>query len=664
MINVITMTDEKISKNKSNRHLTDRMIRRLFFICGISATIAVFFIIFFLFQRGYPALESVGITEFLTGDNWNPTGSGGFESYGTLALIAGTLIITAGAIAIAVPLGIGSAIFISEIAPRKLGSWMKSLIEILAGIPSIVFGLFGMLILVPWIMDFFNVPTGSGWFAGSIILGIMALPTIVSVSEDAISSVPRDIKEASLGLGATKWQTIRRIIVPSSLSGITAAVILGMGRAIGETMAVMMVTGNVPLIPTSVLGIHSTIMPLTGAIGIEMGEAAGIHQSALFVLGLILFAIILLMNSSANYILKQVKKKFTASKDENQKFQLRNLIPAIIMKKKQAIIHVVKIVSILGLILLSFFVISELFGYIITGTIFLIITIIWIANTRLNSRKQQKLAYFIITLSVFAVIAVLGIILYYIVVNGAQALSWEFLTAPPSRLGREGGIFPAIMGSMWLVSGALLIAVPVGIGAGIYLAEYAKESRATKIIRSGIDTLNGTPSIVFGLFAYAFLVVYLGLGISLQTGMIILGLLVLPLIIRTTEEAIKSVPQNIREGSLALGSTKWETIKKVVLPPARPGIITGVIIAIGRAIGESAPILFTATTFMSLRNPSDLSSPVMSLPTHIFYLTKEVHGPEAKMNAYGTALVLLIIIIVIYGTAGLIRSYYKKKLRW
>jgi ABC-type phosphate transport system permease subunit len=137
MINVITMTDEKISKNKSNRHLTDRMIRRLFFICGISATIAVFFIIFFLFQRGYPALESVGITEFLTGDNWNPTGSGGFESYGTLALIAGTLIITAGAIAIAVPLGIGSAIFISEIAPRKLGSWMKSLIEILAGIPSI-----------------------------------------------------------------------------------------------------------------------------------------------------------------------------------------------------------------------------------------------------------------------------------------------------------------------------------------------------------------------------------------------------------------------------------------------------------------------------------------------------------------------------------------------
>jgi len=156
----------------------------------------------------------------------------------------------------------------------------------------------------------------------------------------------------------------------------------------------------------------------------------------------------------------------------------------------------------------------------------------------------------------------------------------------------------------------------------------------------------------------------MGLGVSLQTGMIILGLLVLPLIIRTTEEAIKSVPQNIREGSLALGTTKWETIRKVVLPPAKPGIITGVIIAIGRAIGESAPILFTATTFMALRNPSDLARPVMSLPTHIFYLTKEVHGPEAKINAYGTALVLLIIVIVIYGLAGIIRSHYKKKLRW
>ncbi len=280
----------------------------------------------------------------------------------------------------------------------------------------------------------------------------------------------------------------------------------------------------------------------------------------------------------------------------------------------------------------------------------------------MSVKSSQKIAFGFVTASACIVIFALFVIIYDIVSKGIGVLSWEFLTESPSDLGRAGGIYPAIIGTLYLVGGAILVALPVGLGAGIYLSEYAKEGRITKIIRAGIDNLNGTPSIVFGLFGIAFFVFYLGFGRCLLAGQLILGFLILPTIIRTTEEAVKSVPQSVREGSLALGATKWQTIRRVVLPPAAPGIITGVILSIGRAAGETAPIIFTAAVFSQKYLPSSVWEPVMALPYHIFILVTGVPGGEE--NAYGTALVLLILISIIYGVAIGIRTHYEKRMKW
>jgi len=272
------------------------------------------------------------------------------------------------------------------------------------------------------------------------------------------------------------------------------------------------------------------------------------------------------------------------------------------------------------------------------------------------------IAFALIAFSVIAVLFALGVILFDIIWNGLPYISWEFLTQPPSNLGRSGGIYPAIVGTLYLVAGAIAIALPIGIGAALYLTEYTREGRVTRIIRTGTDLLNGTPSIVFGLFGFSFLVLFLGFGVSLIAGQITLALMVLPTIIRTTEEALRTVPVAIREGSLALGATKWQTIRSVVLPPSVPGIVTGTILSIGRSAGETAPILFTAVVFSSRFLPSSVFEPVMALPYHLFILATNVPGADGQK--YATALVLLGLVVIFYGIAIGIRHHYNRMRHW
>jgi phosphate transport system permease protein len=260
------------------------------------------------------------------------------------------------------------------------------------------------------------------------------------------------------------------------------------------------------------------------------------------------------------------------------------------------------------------------------------------------------------------VVCILIFILYDIFSNGLSHVTLQFLTESPSNLGRGGGIYPAIIGTLYLILGSIAIALPLGIGTAIYLVEYTKENALTKFIRTATDLLNGTPSIVFGLFGFTFLVLYLGFGISLLAGIVTLALMVLPTVIRTTEEALRSVPDSIREGSYALGATKWQTIRKVVIPPAMPGIITGAILSIGRAAGETAPIMFTAVVFMQRRLPDSIFDPVMALPYHLFVLATNV--PGARDNQYATAVVLLVLVIFIFGIAIVIRTHFDRKVRW
>jgi phosphate transport system permease protein len=287
------------------RNATDSIMEKVVFICGILTIVFVILIFGFLFKEGFSFFREYGIFHFLTGKLWYPTSNPAM--YGVLSLIVGSLLVTLGAIAIAVPLGIMAALYIAEIAPSWIRDVLKSGVELMAAIPSVVIGFVGMVTLVPVIRTLFDIPTGLTAFSGSIMLAFMAMPTIVSISEDAIRSVPWSYKEGAYALGATKWQTIRRIVLKTAMPGIIAAVMLGIGRVIGETMAVMMITGNAAHIPSS---IFEPVRTLTATIAAEMGETVkgGLHYRALFAIGLVLFAITFIINFIADLFLNKNRK--------------------------------------------------------------------------------------------------------------------------------------------------------------------------------------------------------------------------------------------------------------------------------------------------------------------------------------------------------------------
>jgi phosphate transport system permease protein len=279
-----------------NRRLNENIVKGLLLVFAFFSIIIIFLIILFLFREGLEAFSFTNIFDFLTGTRWVPRDG----VYWAAPFIISSLFVTTGAILIAVPIGLLTAIFMAEIAPGPAREIIKPAIELLAGIPSVIYGLFGLIIIVKYIRITLDVPSGETILAGSVILSIMILPTIISISEDAIRQVPRAYKEGSLALGATHWETIRNILVPSAGSGIMASIILGVGRAIGETMAVVLVVGTVEKIPTSLFDAGE---PITSTILLEMGEAAvgSAHYHSIFALGIFLFLMVMALNFISNY---------------------------------------------------------------------------------------------------------------------------------------------------------------------------------------------------------------------------------------------------------------------------------------------------------------------------------------------------------------------------
>ncbi|MBD3228318.1 MAG: phosphate ABC transporter permease PstA [Candidatus Lokiarchaeota archaeon] len=793
-----------MSKPKTYEALSVKIILT---IVSIIAASFVFFIIIFLFLDGLPIFQYADVNVF--GFLWNPEGSP--DTYGVMALVIGTLLVTLGAIIIAVPIGLGAAIFIAEIAPSWLKSTLKGMTEILAGIPSIVYGFFGYTVLLPAITQYWNAPhAGYSWFAGSFILSIMILPTIVSISEDSLNSVPMLYKEASLGVGATKWQTISKISLPSASSGILSGIVLGVGRAIGETMAVLLITGNAVEIPMPITNIFDQIGTITGIIASQLPtQSAGAHFHALFFLGCILFILIMIINIVALVIIRRINRKFHPEvqkqrekaseessdsvdkeyenaffgrdrkiKDEpesliheddddknhknddsiedtdiwqdNESGPPNKSIKSKINEKTKSFISdltigkVIKYIFygifyyfiinifynfwgliwtlIIGLAILGIFIGSiivnifygmnlkvsqnlfwaEVLGlliWIIAGVsntflynlsdgaigfwanngmyiamiVGVAIVVFYLIYRQLSVKIHKWSGYITVGLAMLFVFTALSILLFFIIGKGVtpflngQINFLEFITEEPSATGIGGGIFPAMIGTLMLVFGAIIIAAPLGIMTGIYLTEYAGEGKVVTIINNAIDNLNATPSIVFGMFGVALFINYLGWDRSLIVGQIALGLMILPVIIKTTEEAIKAIPQSFREGSMAMGATKWQTTVNVVLPPALPGILTGVILGVGRAAGETAPVMLTVAVFSTRGIPINPFEPAPALTYHLYYLLGECPTGNIELKfayASSTAFVLLVLVLIIYAFAMVIRSYYRKQKKW
>jgi len=275
----------------------------------------------------------------------------------------------------------------------------------------------------------------------------------------------------------------------------------------------------------------------------------------------------------------------------------------------------------------------------------------------MNKKITQNIGFGTLFLCIAITLFFLGVIIYFIASRGFRVLSWEFLTAVPKEAMTAGGVGPAIVGTLYLVIGAIVFALPLGVACAIYLTEYSPKSFVVNIIRMSINNLAGVPSVVFGLFGFGIFVKFFGFGVSALAGSLTLGILVLPQIISAAQEALLAIPQSYREASLAVGATHWQTIKNIVIPTATPGILTGVILSIGRVAGETAPILFTAATFYTRGFPKSYMSEVMALPYHIYALmTEGTHPEEQTQIAYGCALILLFLVLSISAAAIYIRQ--------
>ena len=280
-----------------------------------------------------------------------------------------------------------------------------------------------------------------------------------------------------------------------------------------------------------------------------------------------------------------------------------------------------------------------------------------------NPQKTQSIAFFFLFLATLLIVVPVGLIVVIIIQKGIPAINWQFLTDVPRQGMRSGGIFPAIVGTIYLVLGAVIFALPIGLLSAIYLSEYSRDNFLTRMIKLAIVNLAGVPSVVYGLFGLALFVVFFRFGASILSGSLTLGIMILPIIITASREALESVPYSFREVSLSLGASKWETIRHIVLPNAISGILTGTILGLGRAAGETAPILFTVAAFYLPQLPRSIFDQAMALPYHLYVISTQVPNVDEKIR-YGTVLVLLALVLFMNLVAIIMRYRFRKKKRW
>ncbi len=568
-----------------NRQFSERAFRWTVVSAALLSVLAVLSIFSFLFYKGIPAFERIGLSDLLFGRNWSPDRADRFDapmlfgSYGILPMIAGTLAATAGALLVGGVAGYFTAILLVFFCPPRIRGFFSSVIHLLAGIPSVVYGFFGIVILLPR-LSLIAPNNGSGLLAVSVILGLMILPTVVSLSSTALAAVPKSNLHASLALGATHTETVFRVMVPAARSGIVASLILAVGRALGETMAVVMIAGNAPIFPSGLFGSFRTV---TANIVMEMGYAGEVQEGALVACGVILLVLVLLVN----LLFSRLSRSRESHKQKaTQRCRLRVPYHAAIPKLGRILCYV--------------------FG----------------------------------ALSASALALILGFLLG----RGLPTM----LGNPHLLFGKyEFGsgritILPAIVTTLMALAASLLIAIPVGVLTAIYLCEYApSSSRIARILRLSIDVLGGVPSIVYGLFGMIAFLPILGGSSSILAGSLTVSIMLLPTVVRSTEESLRAVPDTLRAGSFALGAGKVRTVWRIVLPSALPGILSAVILSMGRVIGESAPFLYTMGSVITAVPRSYLDSGA-SLAVALYQLSGEGWYFD---EAYATAAVLILLVL-------------------
>ena len=610
--------------------LKELALKNLFLTCACVAVLAVILIFEFTFWKAIPVITDIGLGEFF-GLTWAPTEG----RYGILALLAGSGIVTVGSLAIGVPLAVGCAVFLTEIAGKRLAGIVSTAVDLLAGVPSVVYGFFGLVILRPLVAGLTG-GLGFGALTVWLVLAIMIVPTITTLTMDALRSIPMGIREASFAMGATRWQTIYKVVLPAAKMGIVNAVVLGMGRAIGETMAVLMVVGNAPVIPG---GIASPLSTITSQIALDMGYSSGLHRSALFGMGVVLFII----SASLVGIVRAVSSARESGRGHSRRRRAKAADRAVVAGGVN-FDHAEAPAEHAPAQTLTADDVTPVTGAVTEareGSRARIKRLLAEgAKGGGNKNRTNDLMLGVFRAAGIVTAAVLVVIIAFVAVNGLPVMSLDFIFGWPEGVNAEGGIFPTIVSTLYVTALAMLICTPIAVLAAVYLAEYAKQGRLVTFIRYAADTLSSVPSIVMGLFGYAMFVEAMGFGLSMLSAALALALMMMPIVMRTTEEAIRAVPRYIRWGAYGLGATKWQVVSKIVLPSAFPRIATGIVLAIGRAIGETAVVLYTMGQAINLPlTPLDSGRP---MTIHLYQLANEGINMQA---AYGTALLLMLMIL-------------------
>ena len=592
--------------------------KAMFGLAAVICIIAVIAIFAFLIIKSVPTFKKLGILDFVFGDNWSPDRTDTFAtenisgSYGIFSMIVGTFAATVGALLFGGVLGYFTAVFIAFFCPKRLKKIFSSVINLLAGIPSVVYGFFGIVFLLPLLSNI-APNNGSGLLATSIILGIMILPTVVSLSKTSIEAVPQQYYEGAVALGSNHSEAAFKVVVPAAKSGIFASLVLGVGRALGETMAVVMVAGNAPTYPN---GLFGSFRVMTANIVMEMGYAGELQEGALIATGVVLLIFILIVNMIFNTISNKSVKKIVSVTSQRGSRKRMSLFSGV-KEKIGAFLYTIKIASV------------GKWAAIVSGV-----------------------------LSGIALILIMG----FVFVNGLP----ELITNPHLIFGKyEFGsenitILPSIVATLMAVVLSLVIAVPIGIMTAVFLNEYTKKNNIfVRVIRTAIDILSGVPSIVYGLFGMITFVKVFGGSSSVIAGSLTVSIMLLPTIVRSTEESLKAVEDSLREGSFALGAGKLRTIFKIVLPAALSGIISAVILSMGRVVSESAPFLYTMGSVISAV-PKGYGDSGATLAVALYQLS----GEGWYLNeAYATAVVLIVIVFSLNLLAEYISGKLTKKLK-
>ncbi|MBI2684367.1 MAG: phosphate ABC transporter permease subunit PstC [Actinobacteria bacterium] len=609
-----------------------RSDRAYFAVLGVGcvlAVVAVGYLVYKMIVGTTDTWSTFGIWGFVSGREWVPSPANGPPVFGALPFIYGTLATSTIALVIAAPIAVGVALATTTLLPKRLRGPFAAVVDLLAAVPSVVYGIWGLLVLLPVVKPILEwianhnlgiallsgpVTSGSSFLVAGMVLAVMIIPIITAVSREVLATVPPDQCEAALALGATRWEMIRGSMLPWSRSGIVGACALGLGRAVGETVAIALLLGNDP---RNIFG--SLLKPgatLASVIALETPEAGALHLSSLVALGVVMFVVAFVINAVARGIVARAERgPRTRQRRVDQAATAEGTVARVVALPK-----------------------------IPTA----------VSRTRAIRSKVAETTVF-----VFLALALvpLALILGTMIVKGVPALTFDFFTGVPpgDPNSTGGGVGNAIVGSGMMMLVYVILAAPLGIAVALFIHETRAAPRPLRRIAKAVaffvDVLLGIPSIVIGLVVYLGVVLVQG-HFSAIAGGIALALIMFPIVVRASDEVLRLVPRAQSEAALALGATRWTTSRSVVLRAATPGLITAVMLGIARAAGETAPLLFTSLGLQSFS--WNFNAPVEALPRQIYQDVLTTVTPQTERRAWGASLVLVGAILFLTLTARLI----------